>query len=258
MTDERIFRLDGKVALVTGGGGGIGSAICTLFANVGARVACVDLNREAAEQTAAAIRQAGGQAIGIVCDVTNEAQTLDAVQHVKNEYGPVTVLVTGAAPLDRSGTILDITPEEWDAVVRTHLGGAYLMSRAVLPGMIGAGGGVVVHIASMHAHVGRGGRSPYTSAKGSLLQLTRTMAIDHAADGVRVNSLSPGAVWTQRIAFRYGKMSAEVRKAAESKYLLNRFADPGEIANVALFLASPAASFMTGADVVVDGGYTAA
>jgi len=220
-------------------------------------VACVDLNQEAAEKTAAAIRQAGGQAMGVACDVTDEAQTLAAARRVESEYGPVTVLVTGAAPLDRSGTILDITPDEWDTVVRTHLGGAYLMSRAVLPGMIGAGGGAVVHIASMHAHVGRGGRSPYTSAKGSLLQLTRTMAVDHAADGVRVNSLSPGAVWTQRIAFRYGTMSPEVRKEAESKYLLNRFADPSEIANAALFLASPAASYMTGSDIVVDGGYTA-
>lgn len=257
MNDERIFRLDNKVAIVTGGGGGIGRAICELFANVGARVACLDLDEQAAETAAQAIREAGGQAVGLCCDVASEAGARAAAAEVEQRLGLPTVLVNAAAMLDRSGTILDIDPQEWDDVIRVNLGGTYLMSRAALPGMIRAGGGSIVHIASMHARVGRAGRVSYTSAKGALLQLAKTMAVDHAADGIRVNTLSPGAVETRRITFRYGEMPAEQRRQAESKYLLNRFAAPAEIAAAALFLASPASSYMTGADLLVDGGYCA-
>lgn len=257
MKDERIFRLDDQVAVVTGGAGGIGRAICEMFANVGARVACVDHDGDAAEACARAIREAGGHAIGMACDVSDEAQTLRVAEDVRRELGGPRVLINGAAMLDRSGTILDIDPREWEQVMKVNLTGVYLMSRAVLPAMIETGGGSVVHIASMHARVGRGGRVSYTSAKGALLQLAKTMAIDHAAQGIRVNTLSPGAVETRRIAFRYGTLSPEARRQAESKYLLDRFADPSEIAAAALFLASPASSYMTGADLLVDGGYCA-
>ncbi|MBV7484649.1 SDR family NAD(P)-dependent oxidoreductase [Bordetella sp. BOR01] len=257
MTDERIFRLDNKVAIVTGGGGGIGRAICELFANVGAHVACVDLDEQAADSAARAIRESGGRAVGLRCDVASETETQAVAAEVERTLGLPTVLVNGAAMLDRSGTILDIGPQEWDQVMRVNLGGAYMMSRAALPGMIRAGGGAIVHIASMHARVGRAGRVSYTSAKGAMLQLAKTMAVDHAAQGIRVNTLSPGAVETRRIAFRYGEMPAEQKRQAESKYLLNRFAAPAEIAAAALFLASPASSYMTGADLLVDGGYCA-
>lgn len=256
--NEKIFRLDGDVAVVTGGAGGIGAAICRLFANVGAKVACVDLNLAAAQEVAASIEQAGGRAIGLACDVGDEAATLEVAKTVRETLGQTTVLVNGAAMLDRSGTILEIDPQEWDAVMRVTLGGAYLMSRAILPDMIEAGGGSIIHIASMHGSVGRAGRVSYTAAKGGMLQLTRTMAIDHAAQGIRVNALSPGAVETQRITYRYGdEMPKEIREQIASKYLLNRLADPAEIANAALFLASRASSFMTGADLLVDGGYCA-
>jgi NAD(P)-dependent dehydrogenase (short-subunit alcohol dehydrogenase family) len=256
--DEKIFRLDGKVALVTGGSGGIGSAICSLFANVGAKVAVVDLDAEQAQALANSINAGGGTAIGIGCDVGSEESTLAAVARTVAELGKPTVLVNGAAMLDRSGTILEIDPEEWDKVHRVNLTGSYLVSRAVLPPMIEAGGGSIVHIASMHGWVGRGGRVSYTSTKGAILQLGRTMAVDHAPQKIRVNTLSPGAVETRRITYRYGgKLPPDVARAAYSKYLLNRFAHPDEIATAALFLASDASSFMTGSDLLVDGGYCA-
>ncbi len=167
--DERVFRLDGKVAVVTGGSGGIGSAICTLFSNVGAAVAIVDVDESQAGALADAINTNGGKAIGIACDIGSEDSTRDAVERVVAELGKPTVLVNGAAVLDRSGTILEIDLAEWEKVHRVNLTGFYLMSRAVLPWMIQAGGGSVIHIASMHGWVGRAGRASYTSTKGALL-----------------------------------------------------------------------------------------
>src|SRR4051812_1323284 len=136
--DEKIFRLDGRVAVVTGGSGGIGAAICNLFAKVGASVACLDLNAERASATAAAIEAAGGRAIGVSCDVSSEADTLAAVQRVVAELGRPTVLVNSVAALDRTGSVLDIDLEEWEKVHRVNLTGTFLMSRAVLPPMIDA------------------------------------------------------------------------------------------------------------------------
>ena len=255
--DERIFRLDGRVAVVTGGAGGLGSAICQLCANVGAQVACADIDFDAAEAMAETIRQAGGKAIGVACDVASESSTLGAAATISERLGNPTVLVNGAAVLDRSGTILEIDPAEWDKVLRTDVTGAYLMSRAILPGMIAAGGGSIVHIASMHAHVTKAGRVSYATSKGALLMLAKTMAADHAAQGVRVNTLSPGAIRTRRTEFRYGAMSEEMRREHAARYLLNRSAMPDEIAAAALFLASAGSSYMTAADLLVDGGYSA-
>jgi NAD(P)-dependent dehydrogenase (short-subunit alcohol dehydrogenase family) len=255
--NEKLFRLDGKVAIVTGGGGGICGAICQAFANVGARVACLDYDLRAAQETVDTIRAAGGEAIAVECDVSSETSTLAAVARVVAELGKPAVLVNGAAILDKTGTILDIDLKEWNHVIGVNLTGAFLMSRAVLPQMIEAGGGSIIHIASMHGSVGRGGRVSYTTAKGGMLQLSKTMAIDHAAQGIRVNTLSPGAVKTRRITFRYGENAEAKIQQAATKYLLNRFAEPDELASAALFLASDASSYMTGSDLLVDGGYCA-
>jgi len=255
--NESIFRLDGRVAVVTGGAGGIGSSICRAYANVGALVACLDFDADAAHKLAASICEAGGRAIGVECDVSDEKSTLEAADQVLTQLGRTTILVNGAAGLDRTGTILEIDPAEWQRVISVNLTGAYLMSRAVLPSMIEAGGGSVIHIASMHGSVGRPGRVSYTTSKAALLMLARNMAIDHADQGIRVNTLSPGAVATRRIAFRYGEHAEEKLREAAKKYLMKRFADPDEMAGAAIFLASNASSYMTGADLLVDGGYCA-
>lgn len=256
MVDENTFRLDSRPALVVGAGSGIGEAIAMGFAAVGAVVGCVDLDGDGANKTADAIEARGGRAIGITCDVTDEEAVNAAVDTFKTACGPPRILVNGAAGHDRTGTILDINPGEWNAVLAVNLTGPYLMSRAVLPHMIAAGGGSIIHIASQMGSVGAAGRPAYCATKGALIQLAKVMAVDHAADKVRVNTLSPGAVETGRMTFRFGTME-EARRISGPLHLLKRLGQPDEIAAAAIFLASDAASFMTGADLLVDGGYTA-
>ncbi|GAC1338965.1 MAG: SDR family oxidoreductase [Acetobacteraceae bacterium] len=246
--------LAGRVAVVTGAGGGIGGAIARLFAASGARVACIDLS--APEAVAQAIRAASGSALALAADVSREADTLRAAAAVEAEWGAAQVLVNGASPDDPSGSVLELAPAEWERVFAVHVTGAYLMSRAVLPGMVAAGGGSIIHIASQLGRVGAPGRPAYCAAKGALIQLARAMALDHAAAGVRVNSLSPGAVETRRMLLRHATLE-EARAANVPRHPIGRLGRPEEIAAAALFLAGDAASFMTGSDLVVDGGYTA-
>lgn len=246
--------LEGRVAVVTGAAGGIGAAIAQAFAAEGAIVACLDLVAPAA--VAEGIRAAGGQAVAVAVDVSQEAETLAAVNGVVAEWGGVRVLVNGAAPYDPTGTVLELPPVEWDRVFAVQVTGAYLMSRAALPSMIAAGGGSIIHIASQMGRVGSPGRPAYCAAKGALIQLAKVMALDHAAQGVRVNALSPGAIETGRMLYRHGTMEA-AREASVPKHPIGRLGQPAEIASAAVFLASEASSFMTGADLLVDGGYTA-
>jgi NAD(P)-dependent dehydrogenase (short-subunit alcohol dehydrogenase family) len=164
-------------------------------------------------------------------------------------------LVNAAATDDPNGTVVDIEPAVWTRVFAVNVMGAYLMSRAVLPAMIAAGGGNIIHIASQLGRVAAPARAAYCASKGAIIQLAKAMAVDHAAQNIRVNSLSPGAVETQRLVLRFGDMET-ARRVAGPKHLLNRLGQPDEIAQAALFLASDAASFMTGADMLVDGGYT--
>lgn len=243
--------LSGRVAIVTGAAGGIGEAIARRFAAAGARVACVDL--VAPKSIAASI---GPAALAFAADVSDPVAVSVAVAAVEAAWGGVGVLVNGAAPNDPSGTVLEVEVDDWDRVFAVHVRGAFLMSRAVLPGMAAAGGGSIIHIASQMGRVGAPGRPAYCAAKGALIQLAKAMALDHAGQGVRVNALSPGAVETGRMLFRHGTMEA-ARAAVGPKHPIGRLGRPEEIAEAALFLASDASSFMTGADLLVDGGYTA-
>ncbi|MGQ0664630.1 MAG: SDR family NAD(P)-dependent oxidoreductase [Pseudomonadota bacterium] len=251
-----ILSLAGKVAVVTGAANGIGRAIAILFAASGAALACLDRDGEGAAASAGAIAAAGGRAIGLTCDVSREAETLEAAEAIRAAFGAIHILVNGAADDDPSGTVLEIAPDEWNRVLAVNLTGAYLMSRAVLPVMIAAGGGSIIHIASQLGRVATAERAVYCASKGALIQLAKAMAIDHAPHNVRVNALSPGAVETCRLARRYGDMES-ARRIARPKHLLGRLGQPEEIARAALFLASEASSFVTGADLLVDGGYTA-
>jgi NAD(P)-dependent dehydrogenase (short-subunit alcohol dehydrogenase family) len=244
--------LTGKTAMVTGAGGGIGRAICLAFASAGAKVACLDIDLAAAKKTAGA---SGNEAIVQRCDVSSETETRDAAAATVSKFKAVHILVNAAATDDRNGTILDITAEEWSRVFAVNVTGAFLMSRAVLPSMIAAGGGSIIHIASQLGRVAAPNRVAYCTSKGALIQLAKAMAVDHAGQNIRVNALSPGAVETRRLLLRYGDM-ARARREAGPKHLLNRLGQPEEIAQAAVFLASDAASFMTGADMLVDGGYT--
>ena len=244
----------GKATIVVGAAGGIGSAIAIRFAEAGAKVACVD--RVSPDSVAQRIADAGGVAVAIACDVTGPDETQRVADQVKALWGRTDVLVNSASADDPTANILDLPPEMWNHIFAVNVTGAYLMSRAVLPLMIAGGGGTVIHVASQLGHVGSAGRPAYCATKGALIQLTKAMAADHAAAGIRVNSLSPGAVETQRMVLRHGTME-EARRVSGPKHLLGRLGMPDEIAQAAVFLASPAASFMTGTDLLVDGGFIA-
>ena len=237
--------LKGKGAIVTGAAGGIGSAIARAFVKAGAKVACIDLNDSKIDGT-----------LGIRCDVTSEAETQKAVEQAAKAFGGLHVLVNTAAMRDPSATVVDLDLAAWNRVFAVNVGGAFLMSRWVVPHMARAGGGSIIHIASQLGSVGTPGRVAYCATKGALITMAKAMAADHAAQKIRVNTLSPGAVETERMPLRYGTME-KAREALGPKHLLKRLGQPEEIAAAALFLASDASSFMTGADLLVDGGYTA-
>ena len=246
------YSLHGKAGIVAGAGGGIGRAIAIAFARAGAKVACIDLNHQNAEETA---RQAGEGALAIGCDVASESDTQKAVERAATAFGGLHVLVNGAAMSDPTATVLDLDLAAWNKVFAVNVGGAFLMSRWAIPHMAKAGGGSIIHIASQLGTVGTAGRVAYCSTKGALITMAKAMAADHAAQHIRVNTLSPGGVETDRM-LRFGSME-KAREVLGTKHLMQRLGKPEEIAAAALFLASDASSFMTGADLRVDGGYNA-
>ncbi len=250
------FSLAGKSAVVTGAGTGIGRAIALAFAAAGAQVACVDLNAAGAEATRAEAERSGPRCIAVACDVGDESAVAAAAEQILAAFPAVHVLLNGAAGHDPNGSVLELTLADWNRVMAVNVGGAFLMSRALLPAMIAAGGGSIIHIASQMGSVAAARRAVYCTSKGALIQLAKAMAVDHAAQNVRVNTLSPGAVETGRLVRRFGDMET-ARRISGPKHLLGRLGQPDEIATAALFLASDASRFMTGADLLVDGGYNA-
>jgi NAD(P)-dependent dehydrogenase (short-subunit alcohol dehydrogenase family) len=250
------YRLDGRAARGAGAAHGIGRAIAAALASAGAAVACLDIDGREAEATAQAIDAAGGKAAAIRCDAADEASVAAAVAEAAERLGAPRVLVNGVATLDVGGPVMETDLATWNKVLAINLTSAFLMSRAVLPRMVAAGGGSIIHIASQLGSVGAPGRAAYCATKGALVQLAKAMAAELAPQGVRVNTLSPGAVETRRLEFRYGDLE-QARAAIGAKHLLNRLGQPDEIAAAAVFLASDASSFMTGADLLVDGGYNA-
>jgi NAD(P)-dependent dehydrogenase (short-subunit alcohol dehydrogenase family) len=239
------FSLEGRAAIVTGAAGGIGAAIAAAFREAGAKVAGVDLDTRKVETD-----------LAIGCDVSSESETREAVEQAAKHFGALHVLVNGAAMRDPTATVTDLDLAAWNRVFAVNVGGAYLMSRWAIPHIARAGGGSIIHIASQLGTVGTPGRVAYCATKGALITMAKAMASDHAAQKIRVNTLSPGAVETDRMILRYGEMQ-KAREALGPKHLLQRLALPEEIAAAALFLAADASSFMTGSDLRVDGGYNA-
>jgi len=249
-------RLDGKSAIVVGAAQGIGRAIALCFAGAGAHVLCADIDEAGARVTAAQAEKDGGKATVMRVDVTSSADAQALAARAVEVFGGLDVLLYGAATHDASATVPELEESVWERVMRVNLTGAYLVSKACLPVMIKGGGGSIILIASQLGRVASAGRAAYCTSKGGLIQLAKVMAADHAAQGVRVNTLSPGAVETDRLVRRWGDMG-KAREIMSPKHLLGRLGQPDEIARAALFLAGPASSFMTGADLLVDGGYTA-
>ncbi len=246
------MRMQGKVALVTGGGSGIGRATARRLAAEGARLVCADRDVAGARETAKAIEDAGGAAVALEADVADETACARLVAAAVARFGALTTLVNSAgvrAPLDALPP-----PAEWQRVIDINLTGSYLMARAALPALR-AGGGSITHLASIYGLVG-GSLSPaYAASKGAIVNLTRQMALE-CAPAVRVNCVCPGVIETP--------MTAELRadeawrERTLKKYPLGRFGLPDDIAAAILYLASDDAAFVTGIALPVDGGYTAA
>jgi NAD(P)-dependent dehydrogenase (short-subunit alcohol dehydrogenase family) len=248
--------LIGKAALISGAGGGICRAIAVAFAQAGASVACVDIDAASAKETGRLVEDAGGKAIVRECNVADAAEVEAAVKASHDALGRLDILVSGAAPHDTGGPVTETPLAEWQMVVDINLTGAFLLSKASLPYMIAGGGGSIIFIASQLGRVGSAGRAAYCATKGALIQLAKVIAIDHADQNVRCNALSPGAVETQRTLRRYNSFEA-ANQTLGARHLTKRLGKPEELAQAAVFLASDAASFVTGSDLLVDGGYTA-
>jgi NAD(P)-dependent dehydrogenase (short-subunit alcohol dehydrogenase family) len=250
------FTLDKKIAIVVGAANGIGRSTALAYAAAGAAVACADIEEPGAKTTAGEIEAGGGQALPVHLDVTDGGSCRAAVAATVQRFGGLDVLMYGAADSDRAATVVELDEAAWDRVIRINLTGAFLMVKAAIPAMIARGGGSVILIASQLGRVGSPGRAPYCATKGALIQLAKVLAVDHAAQGIRANTISPGAIETRRMLRRWKDMD-EARQMMGPKHLLGRLGLPEEIARAAVYLASDASAFMTGSDLLIDGGYTA-
>jgi NAD(P)-dependent dehydrogenase (short-subunit alcohol dehydrogenase family) len=247
-----IPRLEGRVILVTGAGRGIGRASCIRFAAEGAKVICADLDEKNAAATAEAI---GAAAIALHCDVTDPDSARTAVAAGVAHFGSLHGLMNNAAAPSTEATVVDLDIANWHRELAVSLTGAFLMSKFAIQYMATKGGSIV-HIASQFARVAVAGSAAYCTAKAGLVNLAQVMALDHAAQNIRVNTLSPGAVWTERLMTRNASLEEANRKLAP-RFPIGRIGRPEEIAAAAAFLMSDDSSFMTGSDMLVDGGYAA-
>lgn len=257
-------RFNGRSAIITGGGSGIGRACALKLSEEGARVMIGDIRTELAEETAGIVTSAGGKACFVHCDVGNEEDVETMTSKTIEEFGGLNILVSNAGTAARGG-IHETSLDDWERIIRVQLTGTFLCARATLRHMINHGGGSIITIGSISSVViGPGGSAAsYKAAKGGILQFTRAIATEYAHKGVRANCVCPGAVSTnlgKHIREDSVNWTSDVRdevRAYKMEAPMMRRADPMEVANVVAFLASDESSFMTGSAVMVDGGYTA-
>jgi NAD(P)-dependent dehydrogenase (short-subunit alcohol dehydrogenase family) len=249
--------LQGTVALVTGGGGEIGSAICHRFAGEGASVMVVDLVLAKAQAIADAIRHEGFTAAAMAADVTDAEQAKAAVQRTAETFGKLTSLVNVAATITPAGTVETLSLEDWTNAWSVNVTGIFLMCKFAVPAIRAAGGGAIVNIASSHGRIAVPKRPAYCTTKAAVMQLSKCLAVDHAGDNIRVNSISPGAIDTLRGALQRFPSREAANAAKGPWYLLNRTGKAREIADGALYLTSDLSSFVTGTDLLIDGGFLA-
>jgi NAD(P)-dependent dehydrogenase (short-subunit alcohol dehydrogenase family) len=253
-------RLQDKVAVITGGGAGIGRATCELFAEEGAAVIVAERNEASGRDVTQTIVARGGRALFVRTDVADESSIQAMATAGEKAFGRINILVNNAAVFVLKG--IDASVEEWREILAVNVVGPALCAKHCVPAMRRAGGGAIVNLASISSVIAQPQMVTYNATKAAVANMTRCMAMDVAADNIRVNAVGPGAVWTQivqQLTSEAGMDRAAANADSEwgGAHLLKRIADPREIAFPILFLASDEASFITGSLLMVDGGYTA-
>ena len=249
------MRLAGKVALISGGARGMGAAEARMFAREGAKVIIGDVLEAEGRQVEAEITEAGGEALFVNLDVTSESSWDAAVGAAVARFGKLDVLVNNAGIVAR-GHLLDSSLDEWNRVMNVNSTGVYLGTKTAIPAMLKAGGGSIVNISSMSGMVGQDYVQPaYNASKGAVRIFTKSVAVQYARQGIRINSVHPGPIDTPMAGARL--TDADLQRQADERSPMGRTAHPDEVAYGVLFLASDEASFMTGSELVIDGGATA-
>jgi 2-keto-3-deoxy-L-fuconate dehydrogenase len=253
-----MFSLKDKIALVTGAGSGIGASIARVFAKAGAHVIVADIQESAASETAREILSSGGHAQPCVVDVADEAEAEKIVSSVHQEHGRLDILVNNAG-IGHVGTILQTKVEDLDRLYSVNVRGVFNMSKAFLPGMLERKSGNIINLASIGGVVGIRDRLAYCATKFAVVGLTKSMALDHATQGIRVNCICPGRVETPFVAARLKEYPDpnKARQEMAATQALGRMADPDEIAHAALYLACDESAFVTGTAFLIDGGWSA-
>lgn len=244
--------LDGRVALVTGGSGGIGMATLRRFVREGAAVVCADIDEDRGEQIVSELTAQGGKAVFARCDVAEQSQVDAAVESAISNFGRIDVLFNNAA-ISSGGYIANLDAAGWDHSLRVMLTGPLYGMQAAIPHMIEQGGGSIISTSSIYGLVAGAGSAPYNTAKAGLINLTRTAAVEYGRKNVRVNAICPGVVETPMFA-QVLEIGLKSREAVADMHVLGRTIEPEEVASLALFLASDESSAITGQAIVIDGG----
>jgi NAD(P)-dependent dehydrogenase (short-subunit alcohol dehydrogenase family) len=250
---------DNKVVIVTGGGGGIGRAVCHKFAEAGAQVVVVGRTLSKVEAVAAEITERGKRAIAMAADVSSEVDVMRVIQGTLDLFSRIDVMINNAAVCPQV-RLAEMSLEEWNGVIMNNLTSVFLFCRGVIPPMLEQGGGVIVNVSSVHALATLDGYSAYSASKAGIVGLTRALALDYAKQNIRANTVLPGAVQTPMLegsVKNLGTPREAIMKQWDESQPIGRVGQPEEIAAVVMFAASPDNSFMTGATLVADGGMTA-
>lgn len=252
-------RVQDKVAIVTGGALGIGRAACHRLAEEGATVLIADLERDAGQAVADEIADKNGAASFHSLDVTDEEQVRGLMDSVYAEHGRIDILVNNAGIAGANKPTHEVSVEEWQQVMDVNVKGVFLATKYAIPHMRSGGGGSIINLSSIYGLVGAPDIPPYHASKGAVRLMTKTDALLYAQDKIRVNSVHPGYIWTplvEKLAVDSGAQPSEFRRELDSRHPIGHVGEPDDIANGILYLASDESKFVTGAELVIDGGYT--
>ncbi len=252
-------RVKDKVAVVTGGAKGIGKAACILLAREGAAVAVTDIDREAGESVVAEIESGGGTAKYFQLDVSSEEEVKDVFAAAAEEFGKIDILVNNAGIAGINQPTDQISAEEWDKVIKVNVNGVFFCTKHAIPYLKDAGGGSIINLSSIYGLVGAPDLPPYHASKGAVRLMSKTDALLYAADNIRVNSVHPAYIWTplvEGLAENSESGKEAFRRQLDEKHPIGHVGEPDDVAYGILYLASDESKFVTGSELVIDGGYT--